>query len=74
MDGVELCAHGAAVGAIEGAHEVAHGGAVGYTRSQVRGEGVSGAEAVSGGLKLRRIRTRGAEKSKLEVRNSFMNS
>ena len=74
LDSVELCAHGAAVGAIEGAHEVGHGGAVGHTHSQVCGEGVSGAEAVSGGLKLRRIRARGTEKSILEVCNSFMNS
>ena len=65
LDGVELGAHGAAVGAVEGAREVGHGAdaAVGDLHvRQVCGERIPGAQAVSGQLQLRRVRARGAEK------------
>ena len=45
LDGVELGAHGAAVGAVEGAREVGHGAAAAAV-----GEKLPGAQAVSGQL------------------------
>ena len=76
LNGIELCAHAAAVGAVEGGHKVGHGGAIvaghrsGGGGQFGGGEDFAGAEAVSGGLQLGRIRARGPEK--IETNSNFL--
>ena len=75
LDSVELCAQGAAVGAVEGGHQVGHGGAAAVDHRGERvvcgvvcGERVSAAEAVSCGLGPDSIESKFGMKNHLRLR------